>query len=36
MQGHGLNNPPSSKYNGYTNDFQNNVDGSTFLRRRRL
>lgn len=28
-QGHGLNNPPSSRYNGYTNDFQNGVDGST-------
>ncbi len=31
MQGHGLNDPPSSKYNGYTNDFQNNIDGSTFF-----
>jgi len=29
MQGHGLNNPPAAKYNGYTNDFQNNVDKST-------
>ncbi len=29
MQGHGLNNPPSSRYEGYTNDFQNNVDTCT-------
>ena len=29
MQGHGLNNPPSSRYAGYTNDFQNNVDNCT-------
>ncbi len=29
MQGHGLNNPSDPKYNGYTNDFQNNVDGTT-------
>lgn len=29
IQGHGLNSPPSAKYNGYTNDFQNNVDGMT-------
>jgi hypothetical protein len=29
MQGHGLNSPPSSKYNGYTNDFQNNSDNAT-------
>jgi predicted lipoprotein with Yx(FWY)xxD motif len=29
MQGHGLNSPSVAKYNGYTNDFQNNVDGST-------
>ena len=30
MQGHGLNSPPSPKYNGYTNDFQNNSDNTTF------
>lgn len=29
MQGHGLNSPSVSRYNGYTNDFQNNVDTST-------
>ena len=29
LQGHGLNNPPAPKYAGYTNDFQNNVDGKT-------
>jgi hypothetical protein len=29
MQGHGLNNPPSAKYRGYTNDFQNGVDATT-------
>lgn len=29
IQGHGLNSPPSSKYNGYTNDFQHNVDTTT-------
>jgi hypothetical protein len=29
VQGHGLNNPPASRYAGYTNDFQNNVDGTT-------
>ena len=29
MQGHGLNNPPAARYQGYTNDFQNNVDGCT-------
>jgi len=28
-QGHGLNNPPSAKYRGFTNDFQNNVDNKT-------
>lgn len=28
-QGHGLNNPRNARYNGYTNDFQNNVDGCT-------
>lgn len=28
-QGHGLNAPPSSRYAGYTNDFQNNVDNTT-------
>ena len=29
LQGHGLNSPPSARYNGFTNDFQNNVDGHT-------
>ena len=29
MQGHGLNRPSEPKYNGYTNDFQNNVDTAT-------
>ncbi len=29
VQGHGLNDPPASRYAGYTNDFQNNVDGTT-------
>ncbi len=29
MQGHGLNSPSLLKYNGYTNDFQNNVDRTT-------
>jgi len=29
VQGHGLNTPPAAKYNGYTNDFQNNVDQRT-------
>ncbi len=29
VQGHGLNSPPALKYNGYTNDFQNNVDQQT-------
>ncbi len=29
MQGHGLNSPSSPKYNGYTNDFQNNTDNAT-------
>ena len=28
-QGHGLNTPPATRYRGYTNDFQNNVDNST-------
>ncbi len=31
IQGHGLNSPPSARYNGYTNDFQNNVDGFTLF-----
>jgi hypothetical protein len=31
MQGHGLNNPPSAKYRGYTNDFQNGVDATTIF-----
>jgi len=29
IQGHGLNSPPSARYNGYTNDMQNNVDQTT-------
>ena len=29
MQGHGLNNSGLSRYAGYTNDFQNNVDNTT-------
>jgi hypothetical protein len=29
VEGHGLNNSGKAIYNGYTNDFQNNVDGST-------
>jgi hypothetical protein len=29
IQGHGLNDPVSSTYNGFTNDFQNNVDQAT-------
>lgn len=29
IQGHGLNSPPSARYRGYTNDFQNNVDNTT-------
>ena len=29
MQGHGLNDPSLAKYRGYTNDFQNGVDGTT-------
>jgi len=29
VQGHGLNDPPSTRYQGYTNDFQNNVDTTT-------
>ncbi len=31
MQGHGLNNSGISRYNGYTNDFQNNVDTTTLF-----
>ena len=31
VQGHGLNDPPASRYRGYTNDFQNNVNGSTLF-----
>jgi len=31
VQGHGLNDPPSSRYYGYTNDFQNNVDNTTLF-----
>ena len=29
IQGHGLNNPPSAKYRGYTEDIQNVVDNKT-------
>ena len=29
LQGHGLNDPPVSKYDGFTTDFQNKVDGHT-------
>ncbi len=29
LQGHGLNHPPSSRYDGFTNDMQNNVDSHT-------
>ena len=29
-QGHGLNTPPATKYDGFTTDFQNRVDGTTF------
>ena len=29
IQGHGQNSPPSAKYNGYTQDFQHNVDTTT-------
>ena len=31
LQGHGLNNPSLSKYTGYTDDFQNNSDNSTYF-----
>ncbi len=31
IQGHGLNSPPSAKYNGYTQDFQHNVDRTTLF-----
>ena len=31
LQGHGLNNPSSARYAGYTNDFQNGVDATTTL-----
>ena len=31
IQGHGLNNPPATKYDGYTTDFQNRVDGVTYF-----
>ena len=31
MEGHGLNSPPLTKYDGYTNDFQNNSDNSTYF-----
>ena len=29
-QGHGVNSPPLTKYDGFTTDFQNKVDGRTF------
>ena len=29
-QGHGVNSPPSTKYSGFTNNFQNRVDGKTY------
>ena len=29
IQGHGLNKPPLARYDGYTNDMQNNVDNKT-------
>ena len=31
IQGHGLNNPPATKYDGFTTDFQNRTDGSTYF-----
>ena len=31
LQGHGLNSPPAARYNGYTNDIQNNVDNKTLF-----
>jgi len=31
LQGHGLNDPPATRYRGYTNDFQNNVDNKTLF-----
>ena len=31
LQGHGLNDPPAPRYDGYTNDFQNNVDNTTLF-----
>jgi hypothetical protein len=31
VQGHGLNSPPSPIYDGYTEDFQNRTDGSTYF-----
>lgn len=30
IQGHGLNNPPSARYDGYTTDFQNKTDNTTY------
>ncbi len=30
LQGHGVNTPPAARYNGFTNDFQNRTDGTTF------
>ena len=35
LQGHGLNHPPSSRYDGFTNDMQNNVDFAHAVYRRR-
>ena len=31
IQGHGLNSPPSTKYDGYTVNFQNNTDTATYF-----
>ena len=31
LQGHGLNNPPSARYDGFTNDFQTGVDATTTI-----
>jgi Ca2+-binding RTX toxin-like protein len=30
IQGHGVNSPPSTKYDGFTTDFQNRTDGVTY------
>ncbi len=31
IQGHGLNSPPAVKYDGFTTDFQNRTDGTTYF-----